>query len=359
MSNMPLVSESINVRVLLRVLLGFRFGRWQYYREYAKLSDARVVVVWHDTMREAYFLKKHLEIPIYCVQNGIRSDLRPPLGKSFIQELRDARENRPSVDKYFALDLATKSRLENLIEATFVISGSYRLNDFVGMAPSESKQNQPKRRIGLIASFPNFKHVPGGRIELNDSTFFYVGDVAVSYSQFFAIDARLAKVLANIADENDWDFAVIGKRPAVDPVERDFFGGIQEVPRIRVIPHDKGHGYEVAQEFDLLVCIDSTLGYEMLAYGSKVGFVSNRFRLLGMETNELSFAYPLDTPSDGPFWTSATSESDIREFLTNLFALTDSEWADARTKYASVIMNLDPGNQMLRTAIRDTIKTPQ
>jgi surface carbohydrate biosynthesis protein len=120
---------------------------------------------------------------------------------------------------------------------------------------------------------------------------------------------------------------------------------------VEVLAHEKGLGYEACEPFDYLFTVDSTLGYEMLALGQKVGFVSNRFRIAGIDSDEMTFAYPLDLGKDGRFWTSATTQEGIVNFLHQFLSLTDDDWSEIRRIYVPRLMALDPGNTKLRAYI--------
>jgi surface carbohydrate biosynthesis protein len=116
---------------------------------------------------------------------------------------------------------------------------------------------------------------------------------------------------------------------------------------VPVLNHEKGLGYEVCEPFDFLFTVDSTLGYEMLALGHKVGFVSNRFRIAGIDSDEMTFAHPLDVGKDGPIWTSATTTEEISKFIHRFLELSEDEWRSIRTTLVPRLMALDPGNTKL------------
>ncbi|MFM8014580.1 MAG: hypothetical protein ACKPCO_00695, partial [Actinomycetota bacterium] len=85
--NMPLVTEEVNVFVLLHSLLRLKLSRWSYYSSFCSLSQSKVVIVWHDTNIHAYSLKRTLKIPIVCVQNGLRHNVGPASGTGFLSAL--------------------------------------------------------------------------------------------------------------------------------------------------------------------------------------------------------------------------------------------------------------------------------
>jgi surface carbohydrate biosynthesis protein len=89
----------------------------------------------------------------------------------------------------------------------------------------------------------------------------------------------------------------------------------------------------------------------MLALGKRVGFVANRMRVAGIDSMDLTFGHPLSIPSDGPFWTSASTPAGIRDFVLRFLRLSDSEWAEQHQTITPRVMELDHGNTMLRAHI--------
>lgn len=354
---MPSVHERINVPVLVRAMFRGGFGRWNYYRTYVELVGARVVVVWNDTSLEAYQLGAHIAVPVMLIQNGVRHDVAPAAGEGLVTLLRrlNLRE-RPRISHYLGFGEPARALLAPHVDGEFVGAGSYRLNEFASQRRQPSRRDDGRRaRIGFIASFPRIEDVPGGRILGNDAVFVRVAGRPVGYADYFGVDAIVLRSLAAVADARGVGLSVIGKRSVEESPEASFFAGSPGCASVEVIAHAPGNGYQVADDFDWLVTVDSTLGYEMLALGHRVAFVSNRFRMLGIDTDEMRFAHPLPLASDGPFWTSATDESGIRDFLGGFLDLGEAEWNDLRGSTVPRLMQLDAGNLALRRLLRSEI----
>ena len=350
---MPSVVEQLNAPVFIRSLCLGRFGRWGYYRTFVELTGARVVLVWHDTSVEAYQIQRRLPVPVWMIQNGVRHDVAPASGLGLVTLLQrlNARE-KPAVSRYFSFGEPARALLAPLVDADFVPVGSFRLNDYATRRkPVARNPGADKRRIGFIVSFPNYSDVPGGRIAGNGSPFVRVGGHEISYERYYYPEAVILRILASVAKAGGHGLSVIGKRSSRDPIERQYFSEMSGCESIEVVAHEKGHGYEYAEDYEWLITVDSTLGYEMLALNHKVAFISNRFRMLGVPTTEMAFAQPSDLPSDGPFWTSAITEPAITRFLTAFLQIEESEWEDLRSSIVPRLMRLDPGNQTLRRLI--------
>jgi len=349
---MPLVGEYINLRVLIRSVLTLRLGRWGYYRTFVELSGAQLILVWHDTNIESYLIRKHLSIPVACIQNGLRHDYAPDGGVSLLDLFETHRELYPAIDRYFVFGEPTSLRLLRHLETEYVFSGSFRLNEYSqSRITSRTPPRSVPKQVGLIVSFPKSSDVPGGHVSNNSAIFGSIGGVPVSYKSWFVAESLLGKALMTVCDSRSLHFKIIGKRSERDPIERDFFSTVSGIAEVEVLAHEKGSGYESCEPFDYLFTVDSTLGYEMLALGHKVGFVSNRFRIAGIDSDEMTFAYPLDVGKDGPIWTSATTTEGISAFIDQFLSLSDADWQSIRSTLVPRLMALDPGNTKLRAYI--------
>jgi surface carbohydrate biosynthesis protein len=356
--NLPTVAEQINVGVLIRAMLRYRFGRWGYYQTFVEAVGARVVLVWHDTSLEAYQLQAHLSVPVWLIQNGVRHNVAPARGEGLVSLLQRLNATgRPSVARYLSFGDPAQVLLKPLVDAQFTKIGSFRLNEYAEHRGSSRGRNRSaSRKIGFIVSFPNQSDVPGGQIWGSDTSFVQVDDQAISYSRYFKPDAIVLRLLNEVAKSLGHEVSVIGKRSSRDPIEREFFAKSSGCESINVIAHEKGSGYEVADAFDWLVTIDSTLGYEMLALNHKVGFISNRFRMLGIPTTEMSFGYPCHFAAEGPFWTSAVTEPEITSFLKRFLGIDETTWANLWREIVPNLMHLDRGNRVLRQLLLSEIQ---
>jgi surface carbohydrate biosynthesis protein len=356
---MPSVGEKVNVVVAIRTILSFQFNRWAYYRIYATMTGAQLIVVWHDTNIEAYHLENHVDVPVWCIQNGHRLDVAPANSQSLFESIRTERFKQPvKASRYFVFGESSQRILEPFVLAEYVQSGSIRLNEYIAKRAPEFV-SMPRRevpRIGFIVSFPNKSDVPGGYVLNNTAPFMRVKGKMISYNEYFAFDALVAQVLAELCASNQYSVSIIGKRSERDSIERDYFSKFPGLQQLKVIPHEKGSGYEVADEFDYLVTIDSTLGYEMLALGKRVAFLHNRYGSLGVQSEDLAFGYPLEIPNDGEFWCSATEPERIANFLHRLLQLSDQQWSQLHANVTPRLMAVEAGNTRLRSMVVSQLK---
>lgn len=355
--SMPSIGERILLSIVVRSILRGRFTRWGYYRTFVESAGAKLILVWNDTNVEAYQLQYRVSVPVWSIQNGIRHDVAPSQSIGFLTGLRmSSISRRPEVTKYFTFGDSSTALLSREVGAEFVQTGSVRLNGYLAHRNQRKlARDQSQQRIGFIVSFPNGSDIPGGTAWDNQATFVKVNGQSVSYHDYFSVDALVALALSRVAERRAMHFSIIGKRSSIDSVERDFFSQAPSCRDIDVIAHEKGSGYEVADTYDYLFTVDSTLGYEMLAAGKKVGFISNRFRTIGVDTFEMTFGYPLTIPMDGDCWTSATDQKQIELFAERFLDLSEDAWNTIHREIAPRMMVTDPGNQTLLAMLADEL----
>jgi surface carbohydrate biosynthesis protein len=151
---------------------------------------------------------------------------------------------------------------------------------------------------------------------------------------------------------------VLGKRSDSSPFEREFFDSAAAPHTVRFIPRTSDAStYEFCNSASLIVTTDSTIGFEFLARGKKVAFLSARIdaidHVLSQEVHDTDFGFPLELGTTGPFWTNAANESEFERVIGSVQSMSDAQWASAISPYNDVLMAYQPGNsafiQMLRS----------
>jgi surface carbohydrate biosynthesis protein len=352
---MPTVNEQINLCVLFRTILKLRFTRWDYYATFVRMSDCRVVVVWHDTNVHALRLKPRVQAPVICIQNGVRHDLGPATGAGYFTSIQQLpRHVRPQVSDYWVFGETSRQILATHIDANYHIHGSVRANHY---ATIRAEQRVPRsiKSVALIASFPHASEVPTGQILNNHHPFLRKNSQQISYHDWFQIDMLAAKAMVHAASNMGITCYVIAKRAGADTSEHRFFREMIDGGDLRVVDHEKGDGYRLADNFDFLIATDSTLGYEMLALGKKVAFFTGRLTTLGINSNEMAFGHPLPLPSIGEFWSSATNEAEMCAFLKSFFSIDDHDWIQLTAEIVPLVMSVDPNNSALRRQLAEYV----
>ena len=118
-----------------------------------------------------------------------------------------------------------------------------------------------------------------------------------------------------------------------------------------------GSSYEAIDSAEVVVCVDSTLGYESVARGNKTAILSIRSHLIGLRG--LTYGWPESYPDCGPFWTNLPDPDVFEGILDHLFAINDEQWRAELTDcgFASV-MAYDAGNSILKSILEKELGPP-
>ena len=220
-----------------------------------------------------------------------------------------------------------------------MVTGSLK-NNLIG------NQIKPTERFDLVYVS---QHAP---FEIPSSEVrFYFGEQSISASEFYAIEQKIVCFLAERSIRLHQSFAVLGKRTDSSPFEREYFVSAAKPAPIHFIPRTSDVStYEFCNSASLIVTADSTVGYEFLARGNKVVFLSGRIKavddnLLG-ESSDTDFGFPLKLGESGPFWTNTANDSEFEHVIRSVQSMSDAQWASAISPYNDVLMAYQPGNSV-------------
>lgn len=335
--------ESLNVRVLLKMLLGRQISLYNYACEYIELVNPSIVITFTDTNTNFYRLKTEFpEITTIAIQNGIRTNFGPRSDTGFFDLLQRAnQQTNLSVDYMCLFGKAIASKYRPWLNAQFVSVGGLRSNTVNIKIHSSARKG-----IKIVSQYP-----PSWTN--NSDVCQYYRTHPVSFSKLYEAETYVARFLAQYCKDHALEFTVCGKRDQSSTDERDFFSrAIGPLPW-KFIPRDaSASSYESLESASVIVTVDSTLGYEFLGRGSRVAFFSIRgtliSQLIGVPVEDLNFGWPLQLGSHGSFWTNTPSESEFARVLDYLTTVEDQEWAREIDKYTDDLMVFDQGNTVLR-----------
>jgi surface carbohydrate biosynthesis protein len=192
----------------------------------------------------------------------------------------------------------------------------------------------------------------------NSEVKFFFGNNSITAEEFYTIEQKVVSFLAAHSKLTNQSFAVLGKRTDSSQFEREFFTSAAGPNKIQFIPRtSETSTYEFCNSASILVTTDSTIGYEFLARGKKVAFLSARIdaidHVLSREVHDTDFGFPLELGTSGPFWTNSANESEFERVIGSVQSMSDAQWASTISPYNEVLMAYQPGNtafiQMLRS----------
>jgi surface carbohydrate biosynthesis protein len=330
---------SLNLPTILRMLLSFKFSRFHYLIAYLQLTRAKFVITTTDNDITFYRIKKYLPaVTTIAIQNGLRGNYSSPNSTGFLIEI--SQEAELACDYILAFGKTMGLEFQKHIKTEFIAVGSIRNNSF-----TPSSAIQEANQLVYISQLTNRALKP-------DEQFADFMGNPISYQEFYGAEKQICDYLAKYCVERGLKFLVCGKQNSTFTAEQDFFKPHEVSGR-----NEPFSSYELLNAAEILVSLDSAIGYEFLSRGNRVVIVGGRFshhpNKTVREMPDVKFGFPAELPTDGPFWISGLSESDLKERLDSVRSMSGDSWTDLIKPYQDLLMRFDPDNQILRKTFSD------
>jgi len=333
----PVRGESINIPVVLASLFASGRKSEAYFDIYIHRVKPKLVLTFIDNTKAFYRLsRRHPLLKTMFVQNGWRGyhlDVFEQLdaGMKTAEQL--------AVDYMLCIGQAVGEHYQRYLSGTVVAMGSLRNN------------RQP--RVDSV------DHGSIVFISQWDSKGFEIAGRFYSQDEFVgAVDRCLIGFLRQYAQQNGKELHFI-PRTALGSADRKkeerHFSAILGRPCSFLEFDTQGSSYQVIDQAELVVGVDSTLLYEAAARGAKTAFFSIRGTILGVKG--FDFGWPVQYQSDGSFWTNSPSPERFKAVLDYLFSVSDDCWQTElkRVSFAKLI-TFDQGNSILKRTLKQALQ---
>ena len=340
--------ERLNFFAALRMLAAGKKSLFDYTVAYIKTFKPQFVFTFIDNNIDFYkFSAIFPKVKFIAIQNGLRSNYSNQMNNGFFDLLESESANKKlSAYAICVLGLNEGDKYSKYVQSKQIITGSLK-NNLI------DNQIEPKEHFDIVYVS---QHAP---FEIPNSEMkFFFGSKSITSSEFYAVEEYIVRFLVTRCNRTGQSFAVLGKRSDSSPFEREFFDSAAAPHNVRFIPRTSDAStYEFCNSASLIVTTDSTIGFEFLARGKKVAFLSARIdaidHVLSQEVHDTDFGFPLELGTTGPFWTNAANESEFERVIGSVQSMSDAQWATAISPYNDVLMAYQPGNsafiQMLRS----------
>ncbi len=169
------------------------------------------------------------------------------------------------------------------------------------------------------------------------------GGKPIYWSLFHGVDAKVLSYLNTWCSEHNKVLRICGRTSGEDGLEREFFAKRLTTAKWTYFPKlDSYSTYKLLDSAEIIVVIESTVGFEALARGKKTAFFSCRGAIMNVDA--FKFGWPLELPDTGPFWTNIADDKEFKRILDYLNMASNDEWESIRKLYASDLMAFEPGN---------------
>jgi surface carbohydrate biosynthesis protein len=341
--------SELNIWVALHAIMTGSVSTRGYLKSYLRFAQPAFVVTFEDNALEFYLAKVFAPwCKTLAIQNG-RRDTHSDVDSTDIWQL--IRESVPSTH---APDVVlTHGRPWSVYYRDALSGGKTRIVE-VGSVRSNAipvpatARDHTERRLIFISSFPNLGS-RGDFSRVANETFGYWRGVPLSYAQFYSVEALVAQHCAQLANESNLPFVVLGKRPSWQRGEYNYFAAALRGFKWSYAPAElDSSSYDFVRFNDVIVNVDSTLGYELFARGHRVVFVAGRMSTAGVPSvRDTEFAYPLMNETHGEFWSNFATFEETQRVISYAVSTTDADWQEATRQLQADIMPFDPGNQLL------------
>ena len=294
--------EIINLKIILCMLLKLNFSFKSYVYNYIKLVNPKVVITFMDNSIFFYKLKKNFpNIKFISIQVGYRMNVG-----DFFDDLKKINNSKKilSADYIFSYGKAISDKYSKYIEFKSEIIGSFKNN----LVPIK-KSFKNSGKVLFISQF---------RMNM------------ISRPDFYVTERKVLPIISKFCEINNLKLFILGTSENFPGEERSFFKNILKKKVFSFIKRKKfPNNYILIDNFDFIICIDSTLGYEALARKKKVAVFSNRKEK--EEGEEKKFGWPKNLRKKGFFFSNIISEKEVFRVLKNVYVCNQRKW-DKQTK---------------------------
>jgi surface carbohydrate biosynthesis protein len=288
------------------------------------------------------------ECKTLAIQNGVRNAHSHSADSNFKIELQHLNQQGYDADvigtlgglgSTFYRGALPNSRVK-LVEMGHVMNNALSI--------SNEGDSSSVRRLLFISKFPN-RGESGIDDEWDSKVIFYMHQAALTAKQYYDVEGIVARNCAAIANDHSMQFVVLGKRPAWQIGEYNYFAEHLQGLSWQYLPSsNQASSYEAIRPNDVIVNVDSTLGYELFSRGLRVAFVAARMHAAGHpEIVEQRFGYPLLKESTGPFWTSEATDAEILRVVNTAISVNDEQWLKMTDSARQMLFQYDRANDRL------------
>lgn len=317
--------ESINIYVVLRLLIKFQISLNNYIKEYINLSKPKFI--FHNSYNRRFFLIDKKDYKFDFIKIFTQSELKSKLE---YQKIFFGLRNK-QVDYLFVWNHGYKKMFNKYIEGNFIVSGIF----FNNIGPKIENKNL-KKKLSFVSQY----RLPKKNVNKIVNQPF---NRKFSWQQFHQPEVDIAILLKKFCEKKGIHFEIVGSSIDNFKNEKEYyekFLGKKNWIFLRSTAKKRGLILTLKSKF--VVTIDSTLGYECLSRGQRVGFFTIRDRYINYD--HLKFGWPNKYPLEGPCWTCSGGKKSFNRIINFLINGSEQKWKFVREKSLKHLITYDSGN---------------
>ncbi len=301
-----------------------------------QLFNPNFVITTTDNDLRFYLLKQYFDktIKFVAIQNGIRTKLND----FFDNPLLISKKNL-SADYYCSFGYSIKDKINKYINVKVVPVGSFKNNHI--SIKKKSINYYHNNQFLYISSFRKKNKLEKFHISSKNRI--------LSWKEFVNEEIKLIKILKKYCIKNNFIFSIAGSSQDFAYDELKFYKSILGNCRWKYYYRDNVFSnYKLVDNFEIIVNICSTLGYEALARNKKVAFFSRNISPF----NDWIYGWPDKRYSKGFFYSNVLSFNEISRVINNLRRVRNPEWKLLLLNEKNRNMHFNFGNNKLKNILK-------
>ena len=322
--------ESINLNILLKNFLNFKFKKADYFLSYIDKVDPKIVITYNENYPEFYKIANKTSKKTLAIQRSMRS-----YHTDIFQLLKDnAKKNigSLSVTNFFCFNNQAKRIYEKYIKSKYEIIGCPISNFHL-------KKNLPKKKQGIYVSMYIAKD-KYTNVKLYHGT-------SVDNEKFIAYETKFIKFLSNYCKKNNLELNILGKLKLNQEEENDYFKKILDNENFNFVKNYNGRPtFDLIDRAEFVIGCTSTLLYQSISRGNKTvfcGFIPDEYPLSTKFFGRLS-----NYPDSGLFWSNKFNSQDYEIILNKIRNTSVEDWEKEIQTHNPEIFSYDRNNSKLK-----------
>jgi len=317
---MEIRGESVNMFALLRALPKIHLGAVAYLEAYIDFVKPKLILSRTDNNHTLWQLKRRPNVTykVALIQNGWRLNNAQSL--SSLNGLADYQ-----VDNAFVFSEASRSVFSLVLDATFNECGSLRANNYERLTL--------KNNVNCVALISSFRESKSENYFSATASLGVFANVLSSRKLFLDIAGSESTEMGHTAEKKFYLASLTGCDWKIAKRISSF------------------SSYDLVRETECVIVESSSLGYECLGMGMRVGFIAFR----PQHRQDRRFGKPLEFGEKGPFWTNDPSEEEIGRILDYLLSVSDEQWERDSGWIRDQLMVHDYGNTKIRAYVEGVL----
>ena len=327
--------DSLNIWIFLISIFNkySKTLRINYYINYIKFTDPKIVITFLDNYHYFYLLKNFFEKKKFIsIQNGWRGEIGDFFDKDILNNFKNLK-----ADYILTFNDVIGKKYKENVDCNNLTIGSFRNNVF------KIKKFTRENSIGFISSY----------LKREKDYFHFTKNSKISFKDYFLSDKYIVDFLSKYSFDNNLKFLIITRKDNNDEI--NYYSKNNQ--NLELLPKkNKYCSYEYIDDFKQVIGTDTSLGYESLFRGNRVGFFNIRKNFIYKFTDKKldchNFLWPSVMQKEGPFWTHEKEVKSMKRVVDFVVNSSDIEWEKAfNTINKENFIIHDHGNLILKNLL--------